>query len=132
MRMTWRACLSWFLIALAAVQLCITVAMMRKTERAYDSNTLAAKRFRHNALDLFASNEISAARTQELINDASAAGAGHLRDLLARAGKNANRSLTRRTLQHRSYPKLYTAKVRCWNTKTSSEEESYISLLLPH
>ena len=49
--------------------------MLSKHHRAYDpSETSAAKRLRLNVSDLFQSNAVTGKRTQELINDAAAAG----------------------------------------------------------
>ena len=106
--------------------------MLRKHERAYDETLVASKRFRHNAIDLFACNALSGARAQELVNDAAAAGANHLRDLIGTVGKNANRSLARKVLKHSGYPELYTARIRYLNPKTEQEEWTNISMLLPH
>ena len=125
-----RGALIW--VVLAFIVLGWARAMMRRTERAYDDTMPEAKRFRHNTLDLFASNAVSGSRTQELLNDAAAAGAQHVRDLLGPTGKNANRSLTNKLLKNSGFPPLYNFEVRYLNLKSGREERTKISMLLPH
>ena len=69
--------------------------MLGKNKRAYDTdNVPAAQRLKANVVDLYASNQISAARSQELINDAADSGIftfKHLQSKGARMGRNIAR-----------------------------------------
>ena len=107
--------------------------MYRKTERGYDPASMRPdKRLRHNTMSLLADNTVPASRVQEIINDAEAAGAANVADLVGSTTKNSMRGLRRRYLKHSAWPGLYTEGIRCWNTKTNQEEVMPMHFLLPH
>ena len=94
--------------------------MFSKRARGYDEAAVApAKRFRRNATDLFLDNKLSGSRTQSLLNDAQAAGAGGLRDLAGSApSHNSARDLRRKLKKWSKWPKTYRAEIRVKNPKT--------------
>ena len=104
--------------------------MHSKRARGYDeSATDPEKRFRRNIGDAFLSNAISAQRSQSLINDAHAAGAANLGDLVegrpeeilvegSCRHKNLARNLLRRIGRKNKWPKQYTAHIRMKDRKT--------------
>ena len=64
-------------------------AMLSKTKRPYDPAELpAATRFRRNCQDLYADNQLSASRLQELMDDAHDAGVSGLRDVRSNASSS--------------------------------------------
>ena len=94
--------------------------MLSKKERPYQAAALPpGKRFKHNVQDLFASNMVSGARAQELLQDAEAAGAELPWSLTkgSKHTKNATRDLGRRLLKKSLWPPPYQAKVRTWGYK---------------
>ena len=104
--------------------------MFSKRARGYDeSATDPAKRFRRNIGDAFLSNAMSAARSQSLINDAHAAGAAHLGDLIEKkpGDRHANlaRNLLRRFGRKNKWPKQYTANIRMKDRKTGEARKKY-------
>jgi hypothetical protein len=109
--------------------------MQSKHSRAYSSKDLPpSKRLRQNIADLYASNQLSANRAQELFEDAAAAGAADCRILTRRPAtkKNIARDLRRRLLKNTQWPDDYVAPIRVWNPKATQEEVKGVSLLLPH
>ena len=108
-------------------------AMMSKRSLGFDLATMApAKRFRHNAADLFLSNSISGSRAASLFSDARAAGTRNVRDLAVGNSKNVHRNLLKKLLKDCKWPKLYESKIRVYNRKTKSVEQHYVPFLLPH
>ena len=111
-------------------------AMLHKTQRAYDPSEYPAdKRLKMNIIDLYATNTVSAARTQELLNDAADAGVRPCRRLRRKqrgCEKNVARDLKRKLLKNCAWPSLYIAGVRVWDTKMSCEVRRQMSFLLPH
>ena len=81
---------------------------------------------------MYTNNNISAARAQELFNDAAAAGDTHCRPLRGRLdGRNVARRLRRKLLKQSQWPPLYHCWVRVKNIKTGQEELQQIDVLLP-
>lgn len=108
--------------------------MFSKNARPYDASALSPrKRLRRNIVDLMASNTISGARAQELLNDAWAAGDAESRRLVAKEDRrHAARNLRRHLLRHTQWPSLYTATIRVWDPARHAEAEEDVSILLPH
>ena len=108
--------------------------MLSKSKRPYDAATLPAdKKLKSNVQDLFANNQISGQRAQELINDIVGAGAKGLERCVGNASRqNAARNLRRNFLKRCQWPDLYWAPVRVQNKKTHEEETQSIAFLLPH
>ena len=99
--------------------------MFSKRARGYDeSHTAASKRFRRNIGDAFLSNQLSAERSQSLINDAHAAGASGINDLTGElrgdTGRHRNiaRNLLRRFGRKSKWPKPYEANIRMKDRQT--------------
>ena len=113
----------------------VSDAMLAKTKRPYDPSALRGEpKLLANVRDLFASNTVSAKRSQELINDVSSA-AGSLRSFKRlRNDKNSNvaRTLKNKFLKNVLWPPNYKAWVRVKNLKTSEEEWQVLSFMLPH
>ena len=107
--------------------------MFSKLSRPYNAASLPApKRLRRNLEELYTNNNISAARAQELFNDAAAAGDTHCRPLRGRLdGRNVARRLRRQLLKQSQWPPLYHCWVRVKNIKTGQEELQQIAVLLP-
>ena len=107
--------------------------MFSKLSRPYNAASLPApKRLRRNLEELYTNNNISAARSQELFNDAAAAGDTHCRPLRGRLdGRNVARRLRRKLLKQSQWPPLYHCWVRVKNIKTGQEELQQIAVLLP-
>ena len=107
--------------------------MLSKHKRPYDPQTLPPdKRLRANLGDVFSSNQLSARRTQELINDCAAAGVTTFCSLKRPLGTNISRNLKRIFLKGCQWPSVYWAQIRVWNTKASREELQWMAFLLPH
>ena len=113
-------------------------AMLAKTKRPYNPAELpAASRFRRNCQDLYADNQLSSARLQELLDDAHDAGVGGLRDVRSKtssdwAKDNAHKRLRRKFLKRSQWPDLYWARIRTLNVKTGNEQYQWVAFLLPH
>ena len=95
-----------------------------------------AKRLRLNLADLFLASDISAQRATSLFRDAHS-GAAHFPDLRgvgATPGtrKNACRDLLRPMVKRASWPKLYMAPVKVWDSKLQEEVVVPLPFLLPH
>ena len=121
----------------AFADLGLKYTMLSKHSLPYDPQQVPdAKRFRHNASDLFLTNTVSAKRAASLFADAELAGTEHVADLGkigARAGsRNNHRDLLRRLVKKSKWPKLYFAPVRVWNRRTQAEEIQQVPALLPH
>ena len=111
------------------------VCMLHKTSRPYDPSLLPPdERLKRNIADLYASNVLSGARAVELLSDAAHVGAQACRRFRKRCkhARNDARSLQRDLLKHNTWPKLYEAKVRVWDTKKSKMVEEWICFWLPH
>ena len=107
--------------------------MLSKHKRPYDPQALPPdKRLRANLGDVFSSNQLSASKTQELINDCSAAGVTTFCSLKRPLGTNISRNLRRIFLKGCQWPSVYWAQIRVWNTKASREEWQRMAFLLPH
>ena len=106
--------------------------MLSKHKRPYHPQALPPdKRLRANLGDVFSSNQLSASRTQELINDCAAAGVTTFCSLRP-LGTNISRNLKRIFLKGCQWPSVYWAQIRVWNTKASREEWQWMDFLLPH
>ena len=94
--------------------------MFSKTARPCDASAVPpAKRLRRNLVDLYASNELSATRAQELIDDAADAGVEDCQSLRRRnratttsKKKNCARDLRARLLRGCRWPRTYEAQIR--------------------
>ena len=107
--------------------------MLSKHSLGYDAKNLpAAKRLRANLADLATSNLISGQRTQDLFNDADAAGAANVRDMKGSSGQHARRNVLRKLLKGSKWPKSYTAKIRVRDPKTEAVNEVPMDMLLVH
>ena len=94
--------------------------MFSKKARGYDAAAVpAAKRLRHNLADAFLGGHLTGQRTQDLYNDAEAAGAANVRDLAgSKVSKNSARNIVRKLVRRSKWPKAYKASVRLLNPKT--------------
>lgn len=113
-------------------------AMLSKRGLGYDAeNVPKSKRLRANLADLFLSNEVSAARLQNIAQDAVEASAQHLGDL-ASAGSggrfrgNCHRDLVRRLAKRSGWPKTYHANIRVFDTAKQTESVHMVPMWLPH
>lgn len=114
--------------------------MLSKSRRPYDPAKLpVGQRLKRNIGDLFAGNELSGNRTQELIDDCDAAGASGLKKLRSRRGprnskkiSHCARNLTRRLLKSSQWPDLYEAPIRVIDIKTQTETTQSCAFILPH
>ena len=100
---------------------CVHATMLSKRAKGYDRSTCPPeKRLRLNLADAFLSNDITGARTQEMFNDAQAAGAEGVADLASHSScpGNAARDLKRKLARYSKWPQQYTAKVRMKDPKT--------------
>ena len=95
-----------------------------------------AKRLRMGLENRFASNQLSAIATQQLLVDGAVAGSSRECALVTRkvsSDKNIARDLTRRLLQNTRWPKPYICGARVWDTKAAEGKmEPKMSVLLPH
>lgn len=107
--------------------------MLSKNQRPYDVSELPpARRLRPNLQDLFASNQISGSRVQEIINDVAAAGNDDFERLRGPLGGNASRNLRRSFLKRSQWPHIYWAQIRVLNLRTDEEELQWCAFQLPH
>lgn len=90
------------------------------------------KKFRHNAADLFLSNDVSAQRTVSLMADANAAGAKHVQDLIKGSKSNISRNLISRLKRKKKWPPLYYAQVRVFDKQTQATKQCWVGFLLPN
>ena len=106
--------------------------MLSKHHRAYDpSETSAAKRLRLNVSDLFQSNAVTGKRTQELINDAAAAGVDDCTPWKKRNTSNTARYLGTAMLENIQWPKFYEVEVACKNPRTNKTVKQKVKVMLP-
>lgn len=108
--------------------------MLSKNKRPYDASSLGAEqRLLANVRDLFASNTVSAERSQELINDvADVAPLRAFRKLKKTSKGNVARALKTKFMKGCLWPESYKALVRVKCLKTGKEEQQKCSFLLPH
>ena len=94
--------------------------MLSKRARGYDPSLVdSAKRLRLNLADAYLSNDITGVRTQELFNDAAAAGAANVADIASKdKPRNAARNLKRKFLKNTKWPTVYTSLVSMKDPKT--------------
>ena len=105
---------------LSALAVSFAEAMFSKKELPSLDGLPAAKRFRNNMADLCMGNEISSQRVLTVLQDAAAAGAQGIADLLGNTSsssasaatkesqkRNAGRDLTRRLLKNKSNGQLH-------------------------
>ena len=105
--------------------------MLSKHHRAYvPSETSAAKRLRLNVSDLFQSNIVTGKRTQELINDAAAAGVDDCAPWQKRNTSNTARHL-RTVMMNNQWPKFYEVEVTCKNPRTNKTIKQTVKVMLP-
>ena len=104
---------------------------MQKHKRAYESGDIpAAKRLRANFQDLYASNLLTAKRTQELLNDGAAAGATDCNTFVKQLSSNTARNMRRKFLKNNPWPDDYVFDVPCLNRKTNKIVTSKMSMIL--
>ena len=109
--------------------------MLHKTRRSYDPAVLPAdERLTRNIVDLWATNTLSAARAQEMLDDAAAANVPASRKYKSKTKnkKNIARGLKRRLLKGSKWPPVYKAQVRVKDTTTGMEVLKTMSFNLPH
>jgi len=107
--------------------------MLSKNKRPYDPGPLdAEQRLVANVENLFATNTLSARRSQELLNDIAGVGVARAKPLAKPVGTNAARDLRRSFLKRSQWPALYWADVRVLNLKTGQEELQSLAFVLPH
>ena len=106
--------------------------MLSKHQRAYEpSETSAAKRLRLNVSDLFHSNTVTGKRTQELINDAAAAGVDDCVPLRKPNDSNTARHLRRSMMKQNQWPKFYDVEVRVKNPRNNKTVKNIVKVMLP-
>ena len=120
------------------LQLCLLLLlallspMHSKNARPYDPAALPPQqRLRANVQDLFAGNQLSGKRAQELINDIAAAGNEQFEHLAGRLNGNSARKLRTAFLKRNQWPDLYWAEIRVLNLKNGREEKQWCAFLLP-
>ena len=115
---------------------CVLVSpMLHKTKRSYDPAVLPPdERLARNIVDLWATNTVSAARAQEMLDDAASANVTAAKRYKSRTRnkKNIARGLKTRLLKASKWPPLYKAMVRVKDTKTGMEVLKTMSFNLPH
>ena len=131
----------WFIFS--TINSPLVYGMMSKRKRDYDPEALlAGSRLLRNIQDAYRNNDISAQRTQEIMNDACNAGVTefrkHFRKPKAKGkakGKrnvNVSRDVRRGFLRASQWPHLYYAEVRVLNKSTLAEEKQWLAFALPH
>ena len=104
---------------------------MQKHSRAYDpEDILAAKRLRANFQDLYASNLLTAKRTQELLNDGAAAGAADCNKFVKPLSSNSARNLRTTFSKNNPWPEEYVFDVPCLDRKTNKIVIKKMSMML--
>ena len=107
--------------------------MLSKTARPYDASSWpAAKRLRANLADLYATNQVSAKRIQEVINDIANAGVPTFSVIRRRLGPNVARAVKAGFLKRNQWPSLYMADIRVLGKRSQQEEWQTCAFLLPH
>lgn len=124
--------------AAATFGACINVALvgasmsLSKRPKPVDDAVPAPKRLCANIRDLYASNEISARRTQSLINDMHDASVGCVPGpRMDINNKHLARKLRKTLLKATKWPPAYLAKVRVLNRFTEREEWQTVAIELP-
>ena len=112
----------------------ISEAMLAKNKRPYDPSSLGAEeRLLANVRDLYASNTLSAERSQEILNDISNATAlRSFRKMKKTSKGNTSRTLKKKFAKGCLWPPTYKAWVRVKNLKSGIEEKQMCSFILPH
>ena len=107
--------------------------MLSKTARPYDASELPApKRLRANVADLYATNQLSAKRIQEVINDIADSGVPSFACLKRPLGPNVARAVKAGFLKRNQWPSLYMAEIRVLGKRSQLEEVETCAFLLPH
>ena len=97
----------------------------------------AAHEWRQEATDTFISGDLTATRTQRLVQKAQNAGAKGA-EALALTGKsgqipgNVARDMRRVALKHSHWPRCYYATIPVWDPRTETQVERLHPFLLPH
>jgi hypothetical protein len=104
---------------------------MQKHSRAYDPEDIpAAKRLRANFQDLYASNLLTAKRTQELLNDGAAAGAADCNKFVKPLSSNSARNQRTTFSKNNPWPEEYVFDVPCLDRKTNKIVIKKMSMML--
>ena len=102
----------------------------------YDEDTPATKRLCANVRDLYATNTISARRTQSFINDMHDASVRHVpgprQSLDPKRGGNLAKHIRKQMLGTTKWAPEYLGKVRVLNRVTDREESQTMAMQLPH
>ena len=107
--------------------------MLSKQKRAYEPEQLPPdKRLKANIKDIFATNQLSGVRSQELINDIADSGVMGFRSLKKSLKANVARNLRRSFLKGCLWPSVYWGKIRVKSLKTNKEDYEWAAFLLPH
>ena len=114
--------------------------MWQKRQRSKDAAAPAAKKLKDNIIDLYGTGELSADRTQDLLEDAAAFGEEVGRDDFqdvrrSRAPGSAGniaRDLRRTLLKRSLWPPVYIFEARMWSVKTKQQSLQKMAMLLPH
>ena len=107
--------------------------MLSKNKRPYERDALRpAQRLRANVQDLFAANQVSGTRVQELINDIADASNETFEHLRGPLGGHSARNLRRSFLKRCQWPHLYWSQIRLLNLRTQVEEYQWCAFILPH
>ena len=94
--------------------------MLSKTARPYDPSDLPApKRLRANIADLYATNQVSAKRIQEVINDIADSGVPSFVGMKRPLGPNVAKAVKAGFLRRNQWPSLYLAEIRVLGEKLS-------------
>ena len=107
--------------------------MLSKHKRPYDAAILPPdKRLSANVRDIFATNQLSGIRTQELINDIADAGVPSFKRVKKTLKANVSRNLKNTFLKRNLWPSLYWAKISVKNLQTGQVEKQWCAFILPH
>ena len=108
-------------------------AMLAKNKRPYDASSLGPEqRLMANVRDLFASNTLSAQRSQEVLNDvANATALRSFKKMKKESKGNVSRNLKKKFLKGNVWPASYKAFVRVKDLKSGQEVKELVSFLLP-
>lgn len=116
-----------------------TTGMFSKRTVGYDKLLISpSKRLRHNVIDMFLSNDMSALRAQSFFEDAAAAGASGGFNRLQRAGnsgahgKTMHRDVLRKCLKGTKWPPPYLANIRVWDPHLQQATFCIVPIMLPH
>ena len=108
--------------------------MLSKNKRPYNPDELTPrKRIRANIQNMFATNQLSGPRSQELINDIDRLDTTAVSQLARpQVGQNATRDLRRTFMKYNQWPALYFAAIRVKSLKTQGEVYQRCAFMLPH